>query len=308
MTPARAREWLGWYARGLNPVTRAMAWMALSGIAFAALNTTLRAISLTMNPLQVQFLRYFVGLLVMSPFIVRVGLKAYAPNGLIGQLWRGAFHTAGMVLWYIALPHLSLADMTAIGFTGPIFIMIGAVLALGEKMVWERWFSAALGFLGVLIVVGPKMTGGGGYYMLVMLASSPLFAVSALITKVMTRRDKAEVIVVWQCITISLFSLPMAAPVWVWPTVWQWTAFGLAGIVGSIAHYCINRALGAADATASQPVKFLDLLWMSALGFIVWGDKPTLSTVIGGVVICGATTWVARREATRRKAVARAAA
>jgi drug/metabolite transporter (DMT)-like permease len=106
------------------------------------------------------------------------------------------------VLWYIALPHLTLADMTAIGFTGPIFIMIGAVLALGEKMVWERWFSAALGFLGVLIVVGPKMRGGGGgYYDLAMLASSPLFAVSALITKVLTRRDKPEVIVVWQCIT-----------------------------------------------------------------------------------------------------------
>jgi drug/metabolite transporter (DMT)-like permease len=298
---ARASNFISIRFKHLNPVTRAMAWMGLSGMVFAILNTILRIVALQMNPLEVQFLRYLAGLIVMIPFIARVGLRAYSPNGVIGQLWRGAFHTSGMVLWYIALPHLTLADMTAIGFTGPIFIMIGAVLALGEKMVWERWVSAAFGFLGVLIVVGPKMTGSGGYYDLVMLASSPLFAVSALITKVMTRRDKPEVIVVWQCITISLFSLPLAVPVWVWPTGTQWLWFLAAGIIGSIGHYCVNRALGAADATASQTVKFLDLLWMTALGFLVFGNMPTVSTLIGGVVICAATTWVARREATRRR-------
>jgi drug/metabolite transporter (DMT)-like permease len=298
---ARANKILTIHFNRLNPVTRAMAWMALSGFVFALLSTILRIVTLQMNPMEVQFLRYFAGLAVMIPFIARVGLRAYSPNGLVGQLWRGAFHTSGMVLWYIALPHLTLADMTAIGFTGPIFIMIGAVLALGEKMVWERWVSAAFGFLGVLIVVGPKMSGGDVYYDFIMLASSPLFAVSALITKEMTRRDKPEVIVVWQCITISLFSLPLAIPVWVWPTGTQWLWFLASGIVGSIGHYCVNRALGAADATASQTVRFLDLVWMTVLGFLVFGNMPTVSTLIGGVVICGATTWVARREATRRK-------
>jgi drug/metabolite transporter (DMT)-like permease len=132
----------------------------------------------------------------------------------------------------------------------------------------------ALGFAGVLIVIGPAMTESGGYYDLVMLASSPLFAISALITKVMTRRDKPEVILVRQCITISLFSLPLAIPVWVWPTTTQWLWFLASGVIGSTGHYGVNRALGAADATASQTVKFLDLLWMTALGFVVFGDLP----------------------------------
>ena len=221
-----------------------MVWMALSGLVFAVLNAILRVMALQMNPLQVQFLRYFAGLIVMIPFIVRVGLKAYSPNGLIGQLWRGAFHTSGMVLWYIALPHLTLADMTAIGFTGPIFIMIGAVLALGEKMVWERWVSALIGFAGVLIVVGPKMTASGGYYDLIMLASAPLFAVPALITKVMTRRDKPEVIMVGQCITISIFTFRMAIPVWVWPSAMQWLWFLTSGIAGSVEHSTRRRMAG----------------------------------------------------------------
>ena len=285
----------------LNPVMQGMAWMAASGFVFALLNTLLRVISLQMNPLEVQFLRYFAGLLVMLPFIARVGLRAYSPNGLVGQLWRGVIHTAGMVLWYMALPHLTLADTTAIGFTGPIFIMIGAVVALGERMMWERWVSALIGFAGVLIVVGPQMSASGGYYDLVMLGSSPLFAVSALITKALTRRDRPEVIVVWQCITISLFSLPLALIDWAWPSMMQWLVFLGSGVLGSMGHYCVTRALKAADATASQTVKFLDLIWMTALGFLVFSDVPTVSTLIGGLVIFAATTWIARREARGRR-------
>ena len=145
-----------------------------------------------------------------------------------------------------------------------------------------------------------KMTASGGYYDLIMLASSPLFAVSALITKALTKRDKTEVIVVWQCITIGFFTLPLAIPGWEWPTLIQWLLFLASGILGSIGHYCITSALRAADATATQSVKFLDLIWMSSLGFLVFGDIPTISTVIGGLVIVAATTWIARREARRR--------
>jgi len=284
----------------MPPALHGIAWMVASGFFFALLNALLRILALQLPPLEVQCLRYAAGLVAMSPFIFQVGLRAYHPKGLLGQLWRGAFHTAGMVLWYIALPHLTLADTTAIGFTGPIFIMIGAVFAFGEKMIWERWVSAAIGFLGVLIVVGPKMTASGGYYDLIMLASSPLFAVSALITKALTKRDKIEVIVVWQCLTIGIFTLPLAIPSWEWPTLLQWTIFLAAGVLGSIAHYCVTSALRAADATATQGVKFLDLIWMSSLGFLVFGDIPTISTVIGGLVIVAATTWIARREARRR--------
>ena len=67
-------------------------------------------------------------------------------------------HTAGLCLWFIAVPHITLADTTAIGFTTPIFIMIGAVLVLQEPMRWERWVAAAIGFAGVLMVVAPKLT------------------------------------------------------------------------------------------------------------------------------------------------------
>jgi drug/metabolite transporter (DMT)-like permease len=150
-----------------------------------------------------------------------------------------------------------------------------------------------------MIVVGPMLSGQGGRYHLIMLASAPVFAASFLITKVLTRTEKAGVIVVWQAITVTLFSLPMALWTWQAPSALQWLGFAACGLLGSSGHYCLTRSFGVADISSTQSVKFLDLVWASLLGYLVFGDLPTQTTLLGGVVICAATLWVAHREHRR---------
>ncbi len=278
-----------------------MFWAAMAGIVFNLLNTAMRHMTLSVNSFQVQFLRYAFGLLVLMPLLWRNGLAAYKPNGLGGQIWRGIVHTLGLTFWFAALPHLTMADSTAIGFTTPIFIMIGAVLFLGEKMVWARWVAAMIGFVGMLIVMGPKMQGAGGIWTLVMFASSPMFAASFLITKALTRRDSPAVIVFWQSLTVSLMTLPMAIMHWTPLTPSQWGLFLVAGVLGSTGHWCLTNSYRMADISATQSIKFLDLVWSSLLGYLVFSDIPSSASLIGGVVICGATVWIARREAAERQ-------
>ncbi len=287
-------------AARLSPPLRGMLWTAAAGLVFTFLNTTLRVLATDIPAFETQFLRYLCGLLVMMPIVLRGGLIAYRPNGLVGQLWRGVVHTSGLMLWFIALPHITLADMTALGFTSPIFVMLGAALVFKEKLRGDRMLAAGIGFAGVLIVLGPNLTGAGGLYNLAMLASSPLFAASFLITKALTKRDRPEVIVVWQAITVALFSLPFAVPGWIWPSWGQLGAFLICGVLGSTGHYCVNRGLRATDISATQSVKFLDLIWNTASGFVVFADIPARTTFVGALVIFGATTWIARREARRR--------
>jgi drug/metabolite transporter (DMT)-like permease len=203
------------------------------------------------------------------------------------------------VLWFLALPHIPLADTTAIGFTGPLFIMMGAWLFLREPMRWERWLATALGFAGVLIVVGPRLSGSGGGYHVLMLASAPVFAASFLITKMLTRSETAGVIVVWQALTVTLFSLPMALLTWQPPGALQWLGFAFCGLLGSAGHYCLTRSFHAADISATQSVKFLDLIWASLLGWLMFAELPTQTTLLGGAVISAATLWLARREHLR---------
>ena len=276
-----------------------MLWMVLGGVCFSLLNTLARALSQQLDVYQTQFLRYLMGLLVMLPLVWRHGLHAYRPVNMAGQFWRGGVHTLGLILWFTALPQISLADMTAIGFTGPIFIMIGAAWFLGEPMRRDRWIAALIGFAGVLVVVLPKMTGQGGWYNLVMLASSPVFAASFLITKALTRYEKPGVIVLWQSLTVTLLSLPMALPHWQSPSSAQWVGFVVTGVLGTLGHYCLTRAFHIADISATQSLRFLDLVWASLLGWLVFSDVPSASTWAGALVILLATVWIARRESRR---------
>ena len=275
-------------------------WSTSAGLLFVLLNTLMRGLAISLDPFQTQFLRYLFGLVVLLPMVVRGGFAAYWPRNVVGQFTRGGVHTMGLVLWFSAIPHITIADTTAIGFTGPIFIMLGAVLVFKESMRWERWVAAGMGFAGVLIVVGPKLTGAGGWYTLVMLGSSPIFAASFLITKALTRYEKPSVIVLWQAISVAALSLPLALLHWTWPTPAQWLAFFVCGILGSAGHYCLTRSYAVADISATQSVKFLDLVWATAAGWLVFSDVPSSSTLIGGTVICASTIWIARRESRVR--------
>lgn len=286
----------------LDPNIRGLLWAVLAGVLFVVLNSIMRGLAIHIGPFLTQALRYAMGVLVMLPLMAGSGFASYRPRNIGGQFTRGAVHTAGLCLWFIAVPHITLADTTAIGFTTPLFIMIGAALFLREPMRWERWLASALGFAGVLIVVGPQLSAEGGGYSLVMLASAPIFAASFLITKALTRYERSEVIVAWQSITVTLFSLPLALWQWQMPSPVQWLLLLLCGVLGSAGHYCLSRSFSVADISATQSVKFLDLVWAALLGWLVFADIPTQWTLIGGAVICASTLWIARREARTAKA------
>lgn len=283
----------------MNRAVQGLLLAAGAGLTFSVLNVWMRLLTAELDPFQVQFLRYGLGLLFVLPL---AGMAALAPNNLPGQLWRGAVHTAGLLCWFAALPNIPYADLSAISFTGPIFIMLGAAFFLGERLIWQRWVAAALGLLGVLIVVGPQLGGTGGVYYLWMLLSTPLFAASFLITKALTRRDTPEVIVAWQSLTVTLFTLPLALWVWEWPSLWAWGVALLSGALGSLGHVLLTHAYRLADISAASGVKFLDLVWAVLLGWMVFAEVPTLFTLAGALVILAATSWIARVESRRKGA------
>jgi drug/metabolite transporter (DMT)-like permease len=281
-------------AAGAN--ARAMLWMLACGVLFILLNGLLRLLAQQLDPFVTGFLRYGAGVVVMIPFIWRSGLAAYRPHHVGGQVWRGALHTSGLLLWFLSVPHVPLAQITALGFTTPLFIMLGAMVFLRERVVPARWVAAGIGFAGVLVVVAPSLSGEGGAYNLVLLGSAPLFAASFLITKALTRRDAPHVIVMWQSL-MALFSLPFALLHWEWPSAGQWALLLLSGVLGTAGHICLTRAFALADMSVVQPIKFLELVWAAIFGFAVWGEVPGPATFAGGVIIFASTTWIARREA-----------
>lgn len=285
---------------GLSPVVRGTLWMAASGFIFILLNALMKKLSHELDPWLVGFLRYLVGAIVMLGPALRLGARALRSNAPRWQFIRGLFHAGGMMLWFAALPFVTLAELTAIGFSGPIFICLGASLFLGERMSVARWTAVLVGFSGVLIVVQPWAPGGFAgvsHGILLMLASAPVFAGSFLVAKTLTRHDPSEVVVLWQHLWVSLLLVGFAVYYWTPPSAAQWGLLVACGFLGAGGHYCMTRAFREADISATQPIKFLELVWAALLGFAVFGTLPTGATVLGGIVILASTLLLVRHEA-----------
>jgi drug/metabolite transporter (DMT)-like permease len=276
-----------------------MLWMMLAGAMFIVLNTMMKRLAGELDPWLVGLLRYAIGAAVIATATLRLGPRSLWPRAPRLQFVRGLFHAGGMTLWFAALPKVSLTALTAIAFSGPIFICLGAVLFLRERMTGARWAAVLVGFGGVLLVLDPG-TGAGfagvSAGMLLMLASQPVFAGSYLVAKALSARERSEVIVLWQHLWVVALLAPLALPHWTPPDATQWVLFVACGFFGAGGHYCMMRAFRVADISAVQTVKFLELVWAAILGFLVFGSVPAGGTVLGGAVILASTLLLARHE------------
>jgi len=281
-----------------TPTVRGMLWMAAAGALFTLLNATMKKLALEIDPWLVGFLRYLLGGMIMLVPALRLGARELWPKAPKLQLARGLFHFAGMIFWFAALPMVTLAELTAIGFSGPIFICLGAVLFLSERMTGARWVAILVGFGGVLLVVNPFSGGFSGIStgVLLMLASVPLFAASYLVAKVLTRHERSDIMVLWQHLVVALGMLPIAFFWWTMPSTSQWALLVMCGFMGAGGHYCLTRSFRVADISAVQSVKFLELVWAAILGFLMFGTVPAGWTLAGGSVILVSTLWLARQE------------
>ena len=103
-------------------------------------------------------------------------------------------------------------------------------------------------------------------------------------------------IVLWQNITVTAYMIPIALPYWVSPDDRQWLLLACCGLLGTAAHVFMTRGFALADISVLQPLRFLDLLWASLFGFLMFAALPSNSAILGGVIIVSATLWIAHRE------------
>jgi drug/metabolite transporter (DMT)-like permease len=284
----------------LPPTAQGLCWILLSGLLFQILNAGLRYVSLDLPPMVTSFFRFLFGLVFIAPIVMRMGFAVFRTGRPSMQFARNIVHASAFAIWYTALPLIPLAEMTAIMFTGPLFITIGAALFLREKVRWRRWAAITVGFLGVMIIVRPGFAEVSlGTWL--MLSSVPVIAASQLIAKAQTKVDSTQTIICWQTVLLILFFLPPALLQWQTPS-WEQLAILLGcGLIGSAANMAMVQAFQVAEISAVQPMMFLNIVWASILGYVVFTDTPDFWTFIGAGVIIASTSYIARREAQRRK-------
>jgi len=272
-----------------------MLLMTAAAFALAAMHGLVRKVSGDLHPFEISFFRNLFGLIVLSPLIIKGGLRnlrTYQPRL---QIFRGFNSVAAMSLWFFALSVVPLAEATAMSFLAVIFASIGAVLFLGERMRARRWTAVGAGLIGALIILRPGFT-ELNYGLVLTMMSALCWGTGVVLVKQLSKTDSIVSVVGWFGISTTIISFVPALMFWSTPTLEQLGWLLLIGTLGTIGHLAMTRSLKTADAGAVMPLDFTRLVWASLLGYWLFNEVPDVPTLLGGAVIIGSATYLIVRE------------
>ena len=285
-----------------NPLA-GMFWMLVSGFCFVAVTAIVKYTGDRVPAAQSAFLRYLMGLVFLLPAIrplMRVRLTA--------RQWRlftfrGACHAGGVILWFFAMTQIPIAEVTAMNYLAPVYVSIGADFVLGERLAARRIGAIIAALIGTAIILRPGFREIEDGH-LAMLLCAVVFAGGYLAAKILADEVPAVVVVSMLSIFVTVFLAPVALAVWVTPTMAELGLLFAVAFCATAGHYTMTLAFAAAPVSVTQPVTFLQLVWATLLGALVFAEPVDIWVVFGGTVIVAAVSFITWRESVlRRRAI-----
>ncbi|OUD10377.1 EamA family transporter [Marivivens niveibacter] len=277
-------------------------WMLATGLCFVVVNGIVRYLGTALPAPQSAFIRFLWGFVFLLPVLAPV-LK----RGLSTEAWqrftlRALLHTLAVSLWFYAMARISLAEVTAIGYLNPIVVTVGAALIFGEGFAWRRMMAISVAIIGALVVLRPGLRElSSGHF--AQLGAALSFGASYLVAKTLTRYAPAGAVVAMLSAMVTIALAPLA--IWLWEPVTLVQVLWLGGVAAfaTAGHYCMTRAFAAAPMTVTQPVTFLQLVWASLMGWIVFHESIDPYVLLGGGMIIAAISYMTIREAQLRRRI-----
>ncbi|MFT6674812.1 MAG: drug/metabolite transporter (DMT)-like permease [Sulfitobacter sp.] len=249
-----------------------------------------------------------IGLWLWQSGHLHDGLKV---NNLLGHIWRGLFGTTAMGLTFAGLALLPLPEVTAIGYATPMFTVIFAALFLGERVRLFRLSAVALGLVGVMIVIAPRLSMGDSfsatatYGALMVLVASLMRSLVQIHVRRLVQTDTTSAIVFYFSLTatcLSFLTLPLG---WVFPThALTWTSPGIAilgliicaGLIGGVAQILITSSFRFGSASMLAPFDYSSMIFASVIGWVAFSEVPTPAILIGASLVIAGGVLIIWRE------------
>ena len=274
----------------MNPVLKAAIWMIGAIASFSTMAVAGREVSFALDTFEIMLFRSFVGVVIVIAAASVFGTWHQVNRQQFSlHFARNIMHFIGQNLWFYAVTVIPLAQVFALEFTSPIWVILLSPFLLGERITLIRAIAALMGFIGVLIVTRPDMAGINTGVM--MAASSAIFfAFTIIFTKRLTRTQSITCILFYLTVLQLIFgfltagydgdiALPDAETL-------PWLI--LIGVAGLLAHFCITNALAIAPATVVVPIDFVRLPVIAIIGMLVYSEALDLWVLLGaGIIFAG---------------------
>ena len=288
----------------MNPL-RGISLKIASVCVFVAMASLIKATSDHVPPGQAVFFRSFFALPVIIVWLwmqheLSTGLRTASP---LGHVWRGVVGTSAMGLGFAGLGLLPLPEVTAIGYAAPILVVVFAAMFLGEDVRLFRLSMVALGMLGVMIVLSPRLSLGGtdtthaeALGAMIVLMSAVCAALAQVFVRKMVATETTSAIVFWFSITATLMSLLTLPWGWVIPAPREAVLLILAGILGGVGQILLTSSYREADASLIAPFEYSSMLLALGVGYIIFDEIPSTTMLVGAAIIITAGIAIILRE------------
>lgn len=283
---------------------RGIALKVASVCIFVAMASLIKAASAEVPPGQAVFFRSTFALPVIVVWLwyrheLATGLKTKSP---LGHLWRGLIGTSAMGLGFAGLGLLPLPEVTAIGYAAPLLVVIFASMFLGEEVRAFRLTAVAMGLVGVVIVLSPRLSVGADPDIaetlgaVLVLGSALCAALAQVFVRKMVQTESTSAIVFWFSVTaasLSLLTLPWGWAVPSWPVAGMLI---LAGLMGGVGQILLTSSYRFADASLIAPFEYTSMLLALIVGYVIFDEVPTTHMLIGAAIIVTAGVAIILRE------------
>jgi drug/metabolite transporter (DMT)-like permease len=278
---------------------RGIALLLASTVFLGTSDATSKYLSKTLPSVEIAWIRFLIFALIMIPAMVPGSpIFALRTRRPLLQIVRGAALLGSSVLFISGLRFLPIAEASATSFVSPLFVTALSIVFLSEKVGLRRWLATAVGLIGVLIVLRP---GTGAFHPAAFfpVASAFAWASCLILTRLMSGQERAMVTMTYSSIVGFAMLCALVPFVWVAPT-WHDILFGtMIGVTSTAGQWIVVLAFRYADASVLAPFSYVQLLWVTLLGFVIFGEVPDVWTITGAAFIVASGLYTAHRERVR---------
>jgi len=275
--------------------------LTMSGSFFAVLMEALiRAAQYDSNVYTIGFFRFFFGLIIIFPYLVKNKFTPYKTKNFKFYFIRGLFNLPMMILGFGALIYVPFEQFKAMHFLSPIIVVLLSFVIFREKIYLYRIFALLIGFAGMLIIVRPGII-EFNIGTIMILTSLTFWSFIIILSKFVSKDDSPITMVSYQYTLMTFFSLPLAIYFWVTPSLTSLIYVFIGAISGTILHLSLALSYKYADLSVTQPIWFTGLIFGSGIGYFAFNETPDLWTWLGGIVVFSSVLVITYNEKNKDK-------
>ena len=273
--------------------------LTVSGSFFAVLMESLiRSAQYDSNVYTIGFLRFFFGLIIILPYLIKKKFIPYKTKNFKFYFIRGLFNLPMMILGFGALVYVPFEQFKALHFLSPIIVVLLSFIIFREKVYMYRILALVIGFIGMLIIVRPGIV-DFNIGTIMILISLTFWSLIIIVSKFVSKDDSPITMVTYQYTLMTIFALPIAIYFWQMPSLQSLIFVFIGAISGTILHLSLALSYKYAELSVTQPVWFSGLIFGSAFGFFVFNETPDVWTWIGGIVVFSSVLLITYNERSK---------